>query len=94
MEEKREDGLDSTNEKFYTEGGWEASEMIHPKTKEKLIIRECFTRRQLIDDGETEAEFKMRKRLLNAFKKNSKRRGILIPPSVYKLYLEAEKNKK
>lgn len=79
MEETQTDGQDSTkipeNEKIHTEGGWEATMMEDPVTGHPLIIRECFHRWRLIDDNETEREHEMRKKLLNAFNKQSKKRG-------------------
>ena len=89
MLEKKQDYSDST--KLYTEGGYEATEMIHPLTKEKLIIRESFSRKQLTEDGETEEEHKMRKKLLNAFKKATKRRALHIPAKYYDAYLKEQK---
>lgn len=88
MEEIKKDGQSQTNEipkeeVVYTEGGFEATIMKHPKTEEELVIRECFERRRLIEDGETEDEHKMRKKLLNAFNKaKTKNRGTIIHKSV------------
>jgi len=88
MEEEKQDGANST-EQLHTKGGYECTIMEHPKTKEKLTIRECFDRWQLVDDDETDAEHKMRKKLLNAFNKRTKVRGTLLHPSIS---IEAEKD--
>lgn len=88
MEEHNQDGVNSTEE-LHTKGGYECTIMEHPKTKEKLTIRECFDRWRLVEDGETEAEHKMRKRLLNAFNNKSKQRGSVLHQSIG---IEAEKN--
>lgn len=76
MEDQNQDGQESTKEVLYTKGGYECTTMIHPKTGEELVIRECFDRWQLEEDAETDEEYKMRKRLINAFKKKTKKRGV------------------
>ena len=80
MKEMKTSGQDLTDEvkeainKVFTKK-YESTMMISPITGKELVIRECFDRWQLEDDGETEEEHKMRKKLLNAFKKASKKRG-------------------
>jgi len=56
--------------------------MDHPVTGEKLVIRECFDRWRLVEDEETEEEHKMRKVLLNKFKRFSKHKGTTFHQSV------------
>ena len=68
-------------EVLLTECGYEATMMKDPVNGTPLFIRECFDRWQLIDDNETDREYEMRKRLLNAFKKKSKERGRVIHKS-------------
>lgn len=74
MKEEKESGVDSTEapEKMFTEGGYECT-IMELEDGTKLVIRECFDRWRLVDDGETEAEHTMRKRLLNRFKKQTKK---------------------
>ncbi len=81
MEDHKSDGANST-EKLHTEGGYECTIMKHPKTGVDLTIRECFDRWQLVEDKETDDEYAMRKKLLNAFSKRKKNRDIPFHQSV------------
>ena len=84
MSEEKQDGQGSIKDEIlYTPGGYEATLMVDPETEMPLVIRESFERRRLTEDNETEAEHKMRKKLLNKFKKmTEKNRGRIIHRSV------------
>jgi|TARA_R110000787_G_scaffold40193_4_gene100154 saccharopine dehydrogenase-like NADP-dependent oxidoreductase len=60
-------------EVLHTRKGYEYTMMSSPMTGTELVIRESFERRRLVEDDETEEEHKMRKKLLNMFKKSTEK---------------------
>ena len=72
MKEKEQLPQES-KEVLYTRKGYEYTMMRSPATGVGLVIRESFERRRLEEDDETVEEHKMRKKLLNMFKKSTEK---------------------